>query len=112
MPSRPARRSARDRALLYASLGSRCFPLEPNGKRPLRGGWQADPTSDPDRVARTWRREPEPESNIGVIRGQALDAMDVEPPGRPCRWASAGPSAPAKNSCHPCGSAIPARARV
>jgi hypothetical protein len=63
-------------ALEYARLGWRVFPVVPGGKRPLYRGWQRDATTDPGQIARYWRTDPAP--NIGVICGEAFDALDIE----------------------------------
>jgi hypothetical protein len=74
MNERPT--AARDRALDYARLGWRVFPVVPGGKRPLYRGWQRDATNVPELIARYWRADPAP--NIGVVCGAAFDALDIE----------------------------------
>jgi hypothetical protein len=68
--------AARGRALDYARLGWRVFPVVSGGKRPLYRGWQRDATTDPGQIARYWRADPAP--NIGVVCGAAFDALDIE----------------------------------
>ena len=51
-------------------------PGDPGGKKPLFTGWQRDATTDPDLIARYWRREPGP--NVGLICGEAFVAFDIE----------------------------------
>lgn len=72
-------------ALAYASLGWRVFPVVPGGKRPVYAGWQRDATTDPDLIARYWRREPGP--NVGLICGEAFVAYDIEAAHLPALWA-------------------------
>ena len=69
-------RTTREWALLYASLQWRVFPVVPGGKKPMYKGWQRDATTDPYRIARSWRSEPGP--NIGIISGEAFVAFDIE----------------------------------
>jgi hypothetical protein len=63
-------------ALAYAELGWRIFPVVAGEKRPMYRGWQRDATTDPDLIARFWRREPGP--NIGIVTGESFVAFDVE----------------------------------
>jgi hypothetical protein len=61
---------------VYAPAGWRVFPLASGGKKPLYAGWQHDATTDPEMIARYWRRDPGP--NIGVVAGEEFDAWDIE----------------------------------
>ena len=60
----------------YTPVGWRVFPVVTGGKKPLYRGWQRDATTDPEMIARYWRREPSP--NIGVVAGETFDAWDIE----------------------------------
>ena len=61
---------------VYAPAGWRVFPVVAGGKKPLYKGWQRDATTDPEMIARYWRREPGP--NTGVVAGEVFDAWDIE----------------------------------
>lgn len=63
-------------ALRYVSQGWRVYPVERHDKRPMFSGWLRDATTEPDMIARTWRREPVP--NIGIICGETFDVVDIE----------------------------------
>ena len=41
---------------VYAPAGWRVFPVVAGGKKPLYKGWQRDATTDPEMIARYWRR--------------------------------------------------------
>ncbi len=63
-------------ALRYAALGWRVYPVERGRKKALFTGWQTSATTDPELIARQWRREPYP--NLGLICGEAFAVFDVE----------------------------------
>lgn len=65
-----------DWALRYAAIGWRVYPVVPGTKKASFRNWQADATSDPELIARQWRREPYP--NIGLIAGEAFAVFDIE----------------------------------
>lgn len=66
-------------ALAAAERGWSVLPLVPRGKAPLgrlvsRG--VKDATTDPDRIRKWWRREPE--ANVGVATGGGLVVVDID----------------------------------
>jgi len=66
-------------ALFYASqYGLKIFPVVQWAKRPAITGWQKEATSDPERVASWWEKNPL--FNIGVALGEAsgLDVVDID----------------------------------
>lgn len=70
--------NAREWALFYAAAGWRVYPVEPGTKKACFTGWQASATTDPDLIARQWRREPYP--SVGIICGEACAVFDIEGP--------------------------------
>ncbi|HEY1168373.1 MAG TPA: bifunctional DNA primase/polymerase [Candidatus Limnocylindrales bacterium] len=77
--------NAQEWALRYAAAGWRVYPIEPATKKAYFTGWQTSATSDPDLIARQWRREPYP--NIGVLCGETLAVFDIEEPHLPAYFA-------------------------
>ena len=77
--------NAQEWALRYAAAGWRVYPIEPGTKKAYFSGWQANATSDPEIIARQWRREPYP--NIGVICGETCAVFDIEGPHLPAFFA-------------------------
>jgi hypothetical protein len=73
--------NAQEWALRYAAAGWRVYPIESGTKRACFTGWQTSATTDPDLIARQWRREPYP--NIGVLCGEACAVFDIEAPHLP-----------------------------
>ena len=65
-------------ALAYASWGWPVFPLKPGQKVPATKNGFKDATTDKDRLARWWDRNPH--SNIGLPTGHAFDVVDVDAP--------------------------------
>jgi hypothetical protein len=64
-------------AAAYAAAGVAVFPCAPGAKRPLTRRGFADATTDPEQVARWWRRWPE--ANIGLPTGRVgFDVMDID----------------------------------
>lgn len=71
----------RPAAIAYAAAGWPVFPLGRRSKLPAipkddGGNGCLDATTDTDRVARWWRRNPD--HNIGLRTGEAFDALDVD----------------------------------
>lgn len=65
-------------ALAYASWGWPVFPLKAGQKVPATKNGFKDATTDKDRLARWWDRNPH--SNIGLPTGHAFDVVDVDAP--------------------------------
>ena len=63
-------------ALRYATAGWRVYPVERGTKKALFTGWQTSATTEPDLIARHWRREPYP--NLGLICGESFAVFDIE----------------------------------
>ena len=72
--------TAQDWALRYAERGWRVYPVEPGRKKALFTGWQTSATTDPDVIARQWRRDPYP--SVGLICGETVAVFDIEAPYR------------------------------
>jgi len=56
------------------------FPVEPEGKRPLVKNWPSKATTDPEKIARWWRRWPD--ANVAGVTGPAsgLLVVDIDNP--------------------------------
>ena len=63
-------------ALRYATARWRVYPVERGRKKALFTGWQTSATTDPELIARQWRREPYP--NLGIICGETFAVFDIE----------------------------------
>lgn len=63
-------------AITLAREGFRVFPLIPNGKKPLRKGWQQWATSDINFLLDEW---PVGECNVGIATGHDFFVLDVDP---------------------------------
>lgn len=72
-PQRPNKRAA---ALDLAASGFPVFPLIPNEKKPLIGGWQQKATTNAAQITAWW--EDEPHANIGIPTERLL-VVDVDP---------------------------------
>jgi hypothetical protein len=71
----------REWALRYAERGWRLYPVERDAKKAIFTGWQRGATTNPELIARQWRREPYP--NVGVICGETFAVFDIEAPHLP-----------------------------
>ncbi|WP_042365975.1 bifunctional DNA primase/polymerase [Streptacidiphilus neutrinimicus] len=68
-------------ALAAARRGWRVFPLIPGDKRPAVSAWEQQATTDPERLARWWNRQP---YGIGIACGPSgLVAVDLDTPKHP-----------------------------
>ncbi len=64
-------------ALNYAERGLRVLPLEPGGKRPLRGSRGCSgATTDADQIRAWWDRAPD--AGLGVVPGPLFWVLDVD----------------------------------
>ncbi len=68
---------ATDRALAYAAVGWPVFPCKPGVKEPATSHGFCDATTDPDKIAWWWRRQPE--ANVAIATGYpGPDVLDVD----------------------------------
>ena len=66
-----------DRALAYADRGWPVFPCKPGAKEPATSHGFRDATTDPDKIAWWWRRQPE--ANLAIATGSpGPDVLDVD----------------------------------
>ena len=66
-----------DRALAYAARGWPVFPCKPGAKEPATSHGFRDATTDPDKIAWWWRRQPE--ANVAIATGYpGPDVLDVD----------------------------------
>lgn len=64
-------------ALQYATMGVRVFPIAPRGKVPLTRNGHRDASLREERIRGWWERRPE--ANVGVVAGDGLAVLDVDP---------------------------------
>ncbi len=64
-------------AQMWARVGWRVFPCEPNGKRPLIKDWNTAATHDLEQINKWWTQWPT--ANIAIVPGEDRTILDVEP---------------------------------
>jgi hypothetical protein len=64
-------------ALAYASNGWRVFPLKPGNKTPMTSRGHHDATTDASQIRAWWTTRPD--ANIGLVAGDGLAVLDVDP---------------------------------
>ena len=70
-------RTPGEQALAYAAYGWPVFPCRPGGKEPATPHGFLDATTDPDRIAWWWRRQPG--ANVAVATGlPGPDVLDID----------------------------------
>src|SRR6266704_3284354 len=69
------------RAVAYARHGWPVFPCQPGGKEPAAPHGFIDATTDPDKIAWWWRRQPD--ANLAIATGTpGPDVLDVDQHGQ------------------------------
>jgi len=66
-----------DAALEYAGKGQPVIPLKPGAKVPLLRRWPERASTDADTVRAWWARWPA--ANVGLVTGEGLAVLDIDP---------------------------------